>query len=1112
MAMSDETLREDDAWQGPRSEGPGSRIGPFTLLQLIGEGGFGDVYEADQEQPVKRRVALKIIKLGMDTREVIARFDAERQALAMMEHPHIARVLDAGATDSGRPYFVMELVDGEPIASYCDQNRLSIEERLRLFEQVCEAVQHAHTKGVIHRDLKPNNVLVSTHDGKPFAKVIDFGIAKATKGQLTDKTLATELNQIMGTPLYMSPEQASGSADIDTRTDIYSLGVILYELLTGTTPVDSTTLRSAVFAEIQRVICEVEPPRPSVRLLQAASTLSTTATRRGMDSRKLTRTVRGELDWIVMKALEKDRTRRYETANGLAMDLRRYLAAEPVLAAPPSASYRLQKFVRRNKGVVAAGSMIAMSLIVGIVGFAWQARIAQARADELQQVSNFQAEMLGQVDPTEAGKLLTVDVRSKYAAALAKANVTETERTTLVASFKTQWQQVNATDAARDLIDRTILKPAIAAIDKQFKKQPLVDATLRQVLADRYVGLGLYDAALPLQQQALATRRRELGEEHPDTLTSIANMGVLLQDRGKQGDAEKYLRESLKIRRRVLGEEHPDTLTSIDNLGSLLQDQNKLSEAERYYREALAKRRRVLGDKHRDTLTSIDNLGGILRAEGKFSDSEPFLREALEERRRVLGEEHPDTLVSINNLGMALYDEGKFTEAEPYIRESLAKSRRILGEDHPDTLISISNLGNLLRDQGKLSEAELYVREVLEKRRRVLGEDHPDTLISSNDLVSLLQGQGKLSEVEPYYREALKKRRRVLGDEQPDTLKAINNLGIVLLNQGKLSEAEPYLREVLEKRRRVLGGEHPDTLGSINNMVALLQAQGKLIEAEPYIREALEKNRRVLGTEHPSTLTSITNMGLLLQGQGKLSEAEPYFLESLEKNRRVLGEEHPATMGLIGIMGEFLIDEGRLSEAEPYLREAQKKNRHVLGEEHPYTLVSILNLGGLLLDQGKLNEAEPYLREALEKSRRVNGEQHATTLTAINKMGALLVAQGKHGEAKKLLAPYEVSTRKTFAAGEPYRIASFLMNLGKARTGLGEYAAAETDLLEAQPIFVRSRGSRPVDTRDCTQAIVDLYVAWNHTEPGKGYDAKAADWKRKLDALAAQAPATGAHG
>jgi len=857
--MSDQTQIGEHTVPIPPSEGVGGRIGPFKILQQLGEGGFGSVFEAEQEQPVRRRVALKVIKLGMDTREVIARFEAERQALAMMDHPHIARVLDAGATESGRPYFVMELVRGEAISSYCSKHALTITQRLVLFDQVCAAVQHAHTKGIIHRDLKPNNVLVSTQDDQPFAKVIDFGIAKATSGRLTDKTLFTEQFLMMGTPLYMSPEQAEGSADIDTRTDIYALGVILYKLLTDTTPIDSHSLRSAGYVEVQRIIREVEPPRPSARLSRSVKMKLGAETKQRGESRKLVKTIRGELDWIVMKAIEKDRTRRYETANALAMDVRRYLAGEAVLAAPPSAVYRLRKFVRRNKGTVAAGSLIAAALLVGIAGFAWQAHIARERADELEQVSKFQAAMLSQVDPTAAGKLLSDDVQNKFAAALAKAGVPAAERAQQVAAFADQWQRVNATDTATDMIDRTILKPAVIAIDKQFKGQPEVDASLRQVLADLYVGMGLYDAAMPLQQSALATRRRVLGADNPETLVSVESMGMLLEAQGKPDQAEQ------------------------------------------------------------------------------------LVRTALDARRRKFGEDNRQTLASISDLGQVLDEEGKLREAEPLVREALSNRRRVLGEDDPDTIDSISNMAGLLVDEHKLNEAEAS------------------------------------------YRDALTRYRRYRGEEDPDTLGALNNLGIVLLGAGKPAEAEPFLREAMEKHLRIQGEEHPDTLQSIANLGGALFVEGKLSEAEPYLRDAMEKSRRVLGADNPMALLAVATLGGLLDQQARYAEAETLLAPSAAAARKILGEQVPLQFGF------------------------------------------------------------------------------------------------------------------------------FEMNLGRAQAGMREFAAAQADLLEAQPILLKNMGPKGSYTRTCTKAIVDLYAAWNAAEPGKGYDAKAVEWKRKLDALGAEVVAPAAH-
>src|SRR5262245_5039773 len=349
------------------TEGPGTVIGPYKLLEQIGEGGFGVVFMAEQQHPVRRKVALKVLKPGMDTRQVVARFEAERQALALMDHPHIAKVLDGGETATGRPFFVMDLVKGVPITHYCDQNQLTARERLELFVQVCQAVQHAHQKGIIHRDVKPSNVLVSRHDGTPVVKVIDFGIAKALGQQLTDKTLFTNFAQLVGTPLYMSPEQAGMSdLDVDTRSDLYSLGVLLYELLTGTTPFDQERLRGVGFDELRRIIREEEPPKPSTRISTLGQAATTVGTNRKSDPRQLSRLCRGELDWIVMKALEKDRNRRYESANGFALDVQRYLADEPVQACPPSAWYRFRKFARRNKTALAVAGVVGVAVLLAV--------------------------------------------------------------------------------------------------------------------------------------------------------------------------------------------------------------------------------------------------------------------------------------------------------------------------------------------------------------------------------------------------------------------------------------------------------------------------------------------------------------------------------------------------------------------------------------------------------------------------------------------------------------------------------------------------------------------------------------------------------------------------
>jgi serine/threonine protein kinase/tetratricopeptide (TPR) repeat protein len=892
---------EDATSAAMPSERVGEQIGNYKLLQQIGEGGFGVVYMAEQERPVRRKVALKIIKLGMDTRQVIARFEAERQALAMMDHPNIAKVLDAGATDTGRPYFVMELVRGEPITQYCDRHNVSVEDRLQLFQMTCNAVQHAHQKGIIHRDIKPSNVMITLHDGRPIPKVIDFGIAKATNQRLTEKTVFTEFRQFIGTPEYMSPEQAEMSGiDIDTRSDIYSLGVLLYELLTGTTPFDSLQLRAAAYGEIQRIIREETPHKPSTRL-STLDTLPSIAAHRRTEPKRLGMIIRGDLDWIVMTALEKDRTRRYETASSFAADIQRYLDNEPVLASPPSATYRLQKFVKRNRGQVVAGGVILAALVLGAAGttggMLWAideksrateaaeaergARVAAqaserraieqaeraeaaeadalARADELQLVADFQAGQLGDIEPEVMG----ANLRASFIAALPEA-----ERDALAAPLAA----INFTSLALATLEDNIFERTIEAIDTQFDGQPLVRARLLQTVADTSRELGLLDLATDPQERALAIRRAQLGDDHPDTLISIGNMGVLLQAQGRIAEAEPYYREALDRHRRVSGPDHPGTLLAMNNMGFLLWSQGRHAEAEPYWRDALDGRRRVLGDGHPDTLISIGNMGVLLEAQGKLAEADPYYREALEERRRLLGTDHPDTLLAMSNLGNLLSSQGRHAEAERFYREALDGRRRVLGDDHPSTLISLNGMGTRLQAQGKLAEAEPYYRETLEKRRRVSGADHPETLTAINNLATLLDAQGKQAEAERYYHEALEVRRRVLGDEHPSTLVSINNLGALLRDLGRLDEAHALGDEAVRRARESLGEGHWFYGVFLTSSARNLVAMGRYADAEERALEAHAVLSAALGASHDRTQSQIGNIVALYTAW---HEAEP---------------------------------------------------------------------------------------------------------------------------------------------------------------------------------------------------------------------------------------------
>ncbi len=626
-------LRPDDSVtkavlvdRGPVSEGPGTRIGPYKILQQIGEGGFGVVYMAEQQEPVQRRVALKIIKLGMDTKQVIARFEAERQALAMMDHPNIARVLDAGATETGRPYFVMELVKGISVTEYCDKGKLSMRQRLDLFLDVCHAVQHAHQKGVIHRDIKPSNVLVTLHDTRPVPKVIDFGIAKATSHRLTEKTLFTEFRYFIGTPEYMSPDQAEISGlDVDTRTDIYSLGVLLYELLTGTTPFDSQTLRAGGYGEIQRIIREVEPPKPSTRLgtLEGKEGTDIALFRRA-EPGSLSRLMRGDLDWVVMKALEKDRTRRYQSASELAGDIERYLENQPVIAGPPSVGYKFRKFVQRHRLGVTAVALIAVALVTGL-GLA-TAGFVQARreAQRSQQIADFLQSLFVSTSPDQA---ISADA--------------DVERVLVTA------REVFGND----------------------------HATVAATLSSRALQLqseGDLEGAEALYRESMRLWSEQFGADDIHVANTLGRLGILLVTKGDDEAAEEALRESVRIALAQPGADNLAVSETLAVLGGFLVNQSKFDEAAAFLRESIRIRKQLAPHQRFQIALTINSLVNVVAMAGMDAEADELMPELLESWRRAVPADSTFLArVLIDIAAQWHFGRGEYDTAEPLLVEAL---------------------------------------------------------------------------------------------------------------------------------------------------------------------------------------------------------------------------------------------------------------------------------------------------------------------------------------------------------------------------------------------------------------------------------------------------------
>ncbi len=875
------------------AEAPGVRIGPYKLLQEIGQGGFGSVYMAQQEHPVWRRVAIKVIKLGMDTRAVIARFEAERQALAMMDHANIARVFDAGATESGRPYFVMELVRGEAITAYCDRNQLSIPERLELFLQVCRAVQHAHSKGVIHRDIKPGNILVASEDGRPHAKVIDFGIAKATERPLTDKTAFTDFRQFVGTPEYMSPEQAEGSLNVDTRSDVYSLGVLLYELLTGATPVDARTLRSAAYDEIQRIIREVDPERPSTRLSRSAS-LDLVASQRHTEPRRLSALVRGDLDWIVMRAIDKERARRYDTASALAADVARHLAGQPVEAVPPSLSYAARKFIRRYRVLVAGGSLILATLVLGIAGATWglassrrAERLSIAERDSAAAVRDFLARTFEGVSPQVALGRDTALVGNLMDKAAARINAGE----------------LNATpDAEREL--RVVIAGVYADVaryeDAAQVLRPLRDAPRSAIAGPLGRRLDLLSGRIGLATGAWDEARKALDSvlaASPDDRARAESLSLL----GEIAINASQFDQSIDLHRRAIDSAravvpHDDQLlaTCLSRLGAAQAFCGKNEDAAKTIEEVLAIVSRPEWSNSPLLIESL-NAKSMLLTNTRPQDAVREMRSVVQTARRVFPAPHPMIALSLHNLGAALYFTRDFEEALKPAEEALEMRRSLFGADAPETIESLVETGSILVRLGRHEDAMGRIRAAIAAYAKRSPGGSYDEAHERMMLAESLSSLKRLDEAADEYARAVEGLKAFAVPEDPKVAACIRQYAVCLREAGKPAQSAEAWRDLIRVSRA--GTAHPDQVATaqfmLGDVLLDIDTTEARAEAQAVLRECLETRRRTIPDGHPDLLARYYTMCLLgsaiVRGSGHdsadaatrlagIREAEPLLL------------------------------------------------------------------------------------------------------------------------------------------------------------------------------------------------------------------------------------------
>ena len=995
-----------------RDEGFGTVIADrYTLAEVIGSGGMGTVYRADQIEPVRRQVALKLIKVGTDSAGVLARFDAERQALALMDHPHIARVYDGGTTNSGQPYFVMELVRGVSLTTYCDQHLLPVRARLELFVSVCAAVQHAHQKGIIHRDLKPGNVLVTEIDDRPVPKVIDFGVAKATELKLTDLSLP-DLGAVVGTPAYMSPEQADPSATgVDTRTDVYALGVVLYELLVGALPIDGEQLKRASILEALRLVREVEPPRPSTKL-STADARPLIAANRSTGPAELARVLRGELDWIVMKALEKDRDLRYDSVSELARDVQRYLIDEPVEARPPTAWYKARKFARRNRGPVLAAAVVVLALIGGVIGTSWGLHRA-LRAEELAnerfaQVEQAQSETRQALADSEdargraeGAQKQAEQARTASEQARVKAEVARNQAAAVSDYLVNAFRRPDPATDGRQLKVVDLLDRAADQLDRDRNMSVPARARLRDALGQTFLGLGLGDSAAALLKKALADYQDELGPDAPETLGVMHQLSVALGQTSRIDEAARVGEEVLARRRSVLGPEHPDTLLTMSQLAGRYWALNRMDDAIRLAEPALAGLRKAWGPDHPELPNSITNLGRLYLDNGRTADAVKLHEEAVALQKAHKGLDHVDTILALSILGQSYSQAGRSDDAVALQRDTLAGLEQKLGPGHLRVLEAMSKLIQTYNGLGRASDA-LPVSETALKRARDAKPPSAAAVIRAMQDLALTYGYlNRPADALALHQDVVAKSASELGPEHGTTVTATHDLGVALIKANKAVEAVPVLERALgaEKRTRP---EH-DTLvqRTTSQLASAYETVGRPADAVPLLERLLVVQRSHLDPDHRDLLVAMANLGLVYTAVGRTGDAVRMHEQVVTGFKKKFGLAYPDTRTATRFLGAAYQADGQLDRAAATYRGLLAATR-TLPVDDLDRARTLVGLGEVLLDTRDFSEAEKVLREGLTIREKKSPDDWKTFHTQ-SLLGAALAGQKRFDEAGPLL-------------------------------------------------------------------------------------------------------------